>query len=295
MRRTLGWVAAVAIVLGGLAVRSWRDDNDVDGSTVEAGQVVCAPDLTELCLGLAGAAIEAPEDTFARLIRRDAAPEAWVTLDPWPAMVDDERQRAGLSPLFARQVQVASTSVVVVGWEDRLQVLERACGLSWECLMSEDRWDAHGGSVSWQRVSLAIPDPDRNAAGVLALAWVSGVVDGTSLRDAPFELATFVRRQRQEVADVVGAMLVAGPAGVDVTAAPRALAEPRLAASQNDVPVIRDTGGPVVALVVAGADPTTERTVAEAAHERGWVDERAESVVTGGQGIALWLAYGEVR
>lgn len=297
MRRALGIVAALAIVGAGLAVRVARDSGDDGPVTPDA--VVCARDLVALCAGVDGATVETPQATFDRLTEREAESVIWVTADPWPAMVDDERQRNGLAPLFEQQLVVASTEIVFVGWEDRLTAVEQSCGLSWECALSEDRWVDLGGEGSWQRVSVAIVDPGRASTAIASLAWVSGVSDGTALRDAPLVLSTLVQRQRQATADPLGSMLLTGAAGIDLMPAPAAEAATRIALSQNQVPVIRRAAGPTVALVVAGVagvDSGDEaRSVEAAALAGGWDTAEELGGISGGQGVALWLAYEEVR
>ncbi|MCB0993909.1 MAG: hypothetical protein KDB21_02375, partial [Acidimicrobiales bacterium] len=185
-RKLVGVLLAVGLVSLGMLVRSLvssgGDDESADGATI-----YCVPELAEACRRSAGDAevvVEDAADTFDRLVVRDAPEAVWVTMAPWPAMVDDERRRSGLSTMFdAASLTDGSAAAAVsplewVGWTERLDVLEADCGLTWECVADGDRWADHGGPSSWGRVNLGLEDPSVTTYTLAAVGSASGVFDG---------------------------------------------------------------------------------------------------------------------
>ncbi|HYD09123.1 MAG TPA: hypothetical protein VEA78_03390 [Acidimicrobiales bacterium] len=115
MSRVLAVLGALAMIVVAVVVRGAIDD---DGDATDGrgrdpeGQVVCATELREVCPP--GASIEDAATTADRLLTADGV-DAWLTFEPWPAIVDDARVRAGLDPLFDEVEPLASSPLVAVG------------------------------------------------------------------------------------------------------------------------------------------------------------------------------------
>src|SRR5262245_14349484 len=88
-------VLAVVLIAGGLLLRRALDDDDDGGESGGDGAttVVCIPELESACRALAAAhddvelTVEDAGATYERVASDPAsAPDAWVTLHPWPGM-----------------------------------------------------------------------------------------------------------------------------------------------------------------------------------------------------------------
>ena len=143
--RVIAAVVAAVLVAGGLLIRSSRDGGDDTDRLVW-----CEPELAAACEGLDGEvrSIAAPV-AFDLLVAAPAsdAPDVWVTIDPWPGMVDGARRRAGRSPLFDDVSPAASTPLTWVVWTERADPLTASCGAEppWTCLVDAGTWSALGG------------------------------------------------------------------------------------------------------------------------------------------------------
>jgi len=125
VRRLLAVLAAAGMIAGALFVRDRIDDDGASGDGGDGEVVlVCAPELEDACRALSDdVTVEDPFDTAERLLTADRlvtaddAPfDVWVTVGPWPRMVDDLRTPEGLGPLFPDPGDVAaSTPLAVVG------------------------------------------------------------------------------------------------------------------------------------------------------------------------------------
>jgi hypothetical protein len=189
LKRLAAVAFAVLIVAGAFWVRDLLDEGG-DGSgpgngasttttAVQRRTVVCSPELAAACDalaagGLATTVVEPAGTTAARLERTTAAadvPDAWLTLDPWPAMVDDVRGRAQLDPLFSDPARLASSALAVVGSANRLDVLDAHCGnqATWRCIgeVAGRPWADLGGQPAWQTVKPGHASPVDSASGLL--------------------------------------------------------------------------------------------------------------------------------
>lgn len=200
MSRLLAAAAAVAMVLGAVAIRAGLDDGEGEAGATVA--LVCAEELTPACARLATSGVEVsvePAAATADRLTAETPPDldAWLAPAPWPAMVDDERRRSGLPLLFSDSTVVARSPLVVVGGEG-------AAGCGWRCLGD----GAGDGSlrVGW-------PPPGSSSVGLLAVgaataAWFGSAEVATNDFDPAFRawlsaLAAGARPDRDPVSRIL--------------------------------------------------------------------------------------------
>ena len=289
--RVMAVLAAVGLVLGALAIRgrldgSTGDDQVIDvpgtatptppGGLTEASVLVCAEDLRDVCRALHAEAgldlelqVEAARTTADRLATTDTTDlAAWIVLDPWPALVDEARQRNGRDPLFGDRVTaLASTPLVIIVDPARGAVLEARCGaITWSCVGDAARgsWAAIGGQETWGSPKPGHPAPS-SATGLVITGQVAADRLGTtafSARDLAADdfraWFTTLERAITTFAPSAGShlrqLLQFGPSTVDVVGAleaePAALL-PRVGARADQVRVVHPDPLLVVDLVVA--------------------------------------------
>jgi hypothetical protein len=242
-KRVLALLAAVAMVVAAVLARA-RIKPSSQGTS--RPRLTCATELASVCTALEGRArttVEAAGTTAARLAGvgagADPGLDAWLALQPWPALVDDARQRAAVGPLFGSGAlgPVARSPLVVAIWPDRLRVAQSACGaaaITWKCLgmvAARGAWSASGGPVSWGVVKPALPDPVANGAGLdvlgaLAVGFTSRVdLVSTDLGDDAFRgFFNGVARAVPTAPPSLETMLAVGPAVLDLFATVEAAA-----------------------------------------------------------------------
>lgn len=198
LARVAALVLAVGLVLGGLALRDRGQDGAVDGDgpdgDARASAFACTDDLTALCVALSaavGSDLEVASATQLADRLQDDEGLVWLAPRGWADLVDDARQRAGLDTLARAGEPLASTGLLLVGWQARMEVLATDCGvavdaLTWDCVGSRAgrAWSAVGGDVRWGRVrpGHAPPDTGLGLTGTAAvLASRAGL--GFSLAD----------------------------------------------------------------------------------------------------------------
>lgn len=205
--RLLALAGATALVLAALVVRSRLDDGERGGGTDRASTSIrCAPELAEPCTRLARDADFAVEiesagmtaDLLATVPDADVDNlelDAWVVPQPWPAIVDAARGRAGLEPLFGEpSAPVARSPLVLAMFADRAGALAGSCSggeVGWKCLgdAAGRPWADVGGKADWGAVEVAIPDPEASATGLAVLGQAVAEYFGrTDLSREDFEL-----------------------------------------------------------------------------------------------------------
>jgi hypothetical protein len=155
--KLLAVVVALAMVGGALLVRSRIADDDDgpggDGDPREKFTVMFISELEEICRKLEPEGIEVEvEDagtTADALVDGRPDFDAWVTIDPWPQMVDIGRQQAQQPDLFGRPEAVASSDLVL------LLAGETSAECGWECVVE----------ASGEQQEIGIP-PDDSGFGV---------------------------------------------------------------------------------------------------------------------------------
>lgn len=181
VKRLAAVVAAVLLVAGALVVRrQFLDDDSPDGPT-QATSVVCITELAAACDALAGEGFDVSIrdagdtlDALARLADPTAAP-VWITVNPYPDMVDSLRQANGLPALAPTTVGIARTGLVLAAsTEGRGDALTSTCGTTsvFECVVEHvgDDWSDLGGESSWGTVRPAFGPVESTATGLSALA-----------------------------------------------------------------------------------------------------------------------------
>jgi hypothetical protein len=233
------------MIAGSLVVRARVDERSAGKRTVV--RLTCVTELEGVCRALVASrdvrvtvAVEPAATTADRLTTaRVADIDGWLVTPPWPAAVDEARQRAGLAKLFAPAGEpVARSPLVLVVQKSREEVLRASCGgeIGWKCVGSAapKRWSDIGGSNAWGLVKPWHPDPRQEAVGLLVAGQATAAFLGRTdvstidLDDGAYldwlsglELA--VRRTRGSVTDMLTA-----PAQVDVVGTTEADAGPQI-------------------------------------------------------------------
>jgi hypothetical protein len=303
MIRVLAFLVAIGLVVGAYAVRTGGPESGTDPAVVAAATSTlrCDAELRVACRALSEAGhdvqVEPAGVTYEALRgAADAAvPDVWVTVAPWPAMVDDARSRAGLSPLFTTsEVPLAASPLVLVLWEERGDVLEANCAageLDLACVTGAagKRWDELGGPETWGAVKLGIQDPSTSSVGLAVLALATAEELGTaefgtrSLTDGAYldwlsALSGAIPDLAPAAGSALAAMLQVGPAAFDV------------AATTEGAALTARDGGAQRAAQLRVVPPAPAATVDAVLAVKGTAttDDVAE-VVAGALGAAGWL------
>ena len=250
--RVVALLAAVAMVVGAIAVRGRMDDRDERRTT--ALRVVCASELAAVCDRLAGdrdrrveLTVEAAATTAGRLARLGPGQgldlDGWLVPAPWPQMVAEERERAGLEGVLATGEVLARSPVVLAVWPDRAAALRPHCGdqdPGWRCLgdVAGRSWDTLGGPATWGPVKPGHAHPST-ATGIAVLGAATAAFFGRAdLSSADLEtdeyrawLLRLEREQPSRPPSPLEAMVVRGPSAFDAVGTLEAEAGPLLARS----------------------------------------------------------------
>ncbi len=179
-RRILALVVAVVLVVTAIFVRRALTDDDAEGPGERSATettAVCATVLATACreAGFAEVTSEDPGTTADRLARGEPlGADLWVAPEPWPEMVPVLADQANRAPVEAPVTEaVASTRLAIVGWADRVQVVEQTCGgtAGWRCLgdLAGRSWVDAGGQAAWGDVTVGV-DPADTTSGLLTVA-----------------------------------------------------------------------------------------------------------------------------
>jgi hypothetical protein len=302
--RVVALLVAVGLVTAGYLVReraAAADDPVLGAATPAATTIRCDAELETACRALRSAGhdvtVEPAGVSFESLSRAEAAdaPDLWVTVAPWPTMVDDARTRAGLGPLFTSPAELVATSPLVVAiWDDRADVLEATCadaGPSLGCVTAAagQRWTDLGGPESWGPFKLGLSDPTTSSIGLAALAVATAdeldTMDfGTrSLTDGAFldwlgAVAGAVPDFDPPAGSALATMLQVGPAAFDVALTTEAAAEAARDGGAQRAAMLRVAPAPssasvdvVVASRGVGAHEAILDEVAGSLGDHGWV------------------------
>ncbi|HWL45301.1 MAG TPA: hypothetical protein VNQ73_20320 [Ilumatobacter sp.] len=146
-KRLAAVVVAAGLIVAAVLVRSNVIDGDDGGSRSsgrEATALICLTELKALCDAVAAAQpgvtvrIQSAAATAAAWNTATEQPDAvWLTVGPFPELVEAERARRRLQPLTITSTTVgASQLVVAVPTGDKVAALAAACGttLRWACI-----------------------------------------------------------------------------------------------------------------------------------------------------------------
>ena len=213
MKRLLALVGAVVMIGGAVLVRGMLDDGGGGGNGGGgsgsggdgATHLICATELADACAALAEEDddvtfdVEPAGDTAERLTDPAFDPEGsdidgWLTLQPWPALVEDRVTRAQQPAVLGETSGVlATTRLALVGPADRIDLLASACGgedeTSWRCLgeLADEPWSEHGGSASQGQIEVGHDDPTEQATGLLVLGQAASDYFGAAFASNDFE------------------------------------------------------------------------------------------------------------
>ncbi|MCZ7535939.1 MAG: substrate-binding domain-containing protein [Acidimicrobiia bacterium] len=197
LKRALALVAAVAMVGAAVIIRSsvFGDETDGGGNgrddSAGPARLVCVTELEGACHDLAdrlgddiSITVEDAGATAARLLNAATGNatgiDGWLTLSPWPKMIEDSRARSNARPILgAVSEPVARSPLVMVVRTDRAEALTPRCpdrNLGWRCLgdFAGRPWAELGGEATWGSVKLAHADAAGSASGALLVAQAVG-------------------------------------------------------------------------------------------------------------------------
>jgi hypothetical protein len=152
MARVLALLGAILLIAAALVARSILDDESGDdgdggGDGGASLAVACIPELREACEAVdrdVTLTIEDPGETIARIADGDDV-DAWITLDPWPAMASFLDDSVELDD----PIGVATSDLVVLARTARLP--DRCDPPAWTCLV-----DVLGDSVAAPAATTAL-------------------------------------------------------------------------------------------------------------------------------------------
>ncbi len=250
--RLLALIAAVAMVLGSLAVRSHLDESSGGGGGTRSGgelRLVCSTELSQVCEALAEdltVSVE-PAGVTADRLSKDGADgpvslDGWLVPSPWPEIVQASRRREGLEPQLEAGPTLGRSPLVLAVWPDKLNVLRQRCGggeVTWKC------W----GEVSGQPAAQVKPGHAdvSEAVGVATVgAATVGYFGRSDLARSDLEendeyrswlgrLERAVPTFRPTAGTAVRDMLLKGPAAFDAVGTSEAEAAPLVASSARPV------------------------------------------------------------
>ena len=222
---------AVALVAGALLLRrnviEGSDDDDSPTSTsaspAAAVEIVCATELRVACDAIAadsdiGVVVEPAGVTLDRLaaLPDEAESPVWLTLQPFPAMLDDLLSTSGSAPRGGTtDVLAASQLSVATPAGGRSDVLTSACaGVPlWRCLGEHagDPWTELGGEASWNTVRPSLGAVTREGAALASFAdAVAGYFGSAQVSSATFSDPAFIAWLRRLAGAVDESQLSAG-------------------------------------------------------------------------------------
>ena len=214
-RRIVAVLAAVILIGGALLVRNAIDDDEADpggptpsiatGTTpdtaTDAAAIICSTEVAAACAAIDAAhpALDVSVEPAGRTLDRFGAlpdgsePTVWLTVAPFPAMVDALRTGAGLDPFGGTADVLAATPLVVATpTGGRAEVLATGCAGAplWRCIGDHagGPWTDIGGDASWRtlRPSLGVVETDATALGSFATA-VAGYLGTPSISRSAWE------------------------------------------------------------------------------------------------------------
>lgn len=275
--KRLGAIVLAAALIGGalLVRRALDDDDDSGGGGSGSGPttVVCIPELESACRQLAAdddgvqLTIEDAGATYERVVADPAsAPDAWVTLHPWPGMASRAATLGGGDEPFPTTVAVARGPFAAVGRTARWNVLAAHCGeVTWRCVgeVAGQPWTSIGGEQAWGVIKPSHADAALSASGLLSFAvivsdyWGSTDFTGTDLQNDDAFLSWLNRLEAAvptygDAANTPLDILLAQPR-IDIVQTTAAEVDEKAGTQREDLV----TGGPtepVAEVVVAGRD-----------------------------------------
>jgi hypothetical protein len=255
VKRLLALIAAVVMIAAAFGIRSWLDDRgdgddgdgDSDGEQADGGEEVtlwCDPSLAgpcraleeqfdELNVELRDAGDVSGELTAPDFRGADASADGWLVPAPYPAMVGEDRDRAGQNPVLGEQVgPLARSPLVIAMWRDRAEAFAPNCPdeeIGWRCIGDHagQDWASLGGQAGWGRLEPGFESPQDTATGLLVIGSAStSFFDTADFASNDFETDGFrawirsleesVPRFPSTVGTPLDQMLTIGPSSYDL-------------------------------------------------------------------------------
>jgi len=183
-------LVAVALIAGAFFLRrNVLEDDEVSSapatdsiSPQSSGELVCITELAEVCRALAATTnvdvvVEDALVTLDRLaaLDDDAAAPSWLTVAPFPTMLDELRTSSGRDPLALQGEVLAATQLgIAAPTGGRFDQLATACPDTpiWRCLGEQagTPWAGLGGEASWSAVRPSVGAADRSAVALASFA-----------------------------------------------------------------------------------------------------------------------------
>ncbi len=189
-KRLAALIAAVALIIGAVALRRALDDTSSAGTGTPGtatpgtgtagtatpgtdGDIVCITELAGACERArdAGASIvvEPYDDTLARIAGGEV-PAAWVVVAPLDRLAVDA---AGQRVYPDATTTLGASPLVIVAASDRSAALGTTCGaaITWTCIgtNSDKPWADLGGKAAWGRLIAGHGDPRSSATALLTV------------------------------------------------------------------------------------------------------------------------------
>jgi hypothetical protein len=209
-KRVAAVLVAIALVAGALLLRANVLDGDADeptGTTTlttdapsEAAALVCITELEAACRALAD---ELPDvritvaDAGATLDSLAALPDdqprpLWLTIEPYPAMLDSLRAVANLEPFATANEPVGSSPLTIASSPARSADLVAGCADEplWRCIGANagNDWTTIAPAAASGRIRPSIGDADRQAVGLASFAAaVAGYYGRADIRSSDWQ------------------------------------------------------------------------------------------------------------
>lgn len=219
MKRLVAVLGAVAMIGAAMLIRGAITSDGGGGGGGGGGaddgetHLICATELEAACTALAdeddsitfeveeaGVTAEHLTDPAFRPSQSDI--DGWLTLQPWPGLVDLRRDLAGDNPVLGEPSDVIATSPLdIVGPTARLDpLINDVCDAEpespvWRCLGDNAgaSWASAGGDAAFGNINVGYADPTQSATGLLILGQSSaeyfGAFGGTTFARNDFDPA----------------------------------------------------------------------------------------------------------
>lgn len=191
MKRLLAVIGAVAMIGGSILVRGAMTGDGGGGANGSSGgggtHLICATELEAACATLADedsdltfdvedAGITAERFVDPAFRPADTDIDGWLTLAPWPELVNLRRELAGDGAVLGDPSDVLATAkLTIVGPTERIDLLTTACGgepqTGWKCLggLADEPWADYGGDSTEGSIEVGHDEPTESATGLLVL------------------------------------------------------------------------------------------------------------------------------
>ena len=195
-------IAAIAIaavlIVAALLIRNGLDDDSssaTDGTDKPTGgkiTVICSTEFEAMCRQLPNTyavTVEPAGDTLDRLAKEGAdLPDAWITLDPFPGMIDEIRRSSGVPPLTptVAVAVVATDSPVLAVSASFFPSIGKLCGgtITWKCAGSNAGESLENGGD----LLPGLTNPDDEAGGLVTFAnAIASYFNSTELDTSEWE------------------------------------------------------------------------------------------------------------